>query len=411
VTNLAKTEVKKCERCGSSFNAQRFKVPAELFAEARGRDLWLGRGPCFLASICDPCIHQETAERKAEILRWCDSLAKWVSNRVIKTPCGNWAYPLTGAQVGFATDGSLRLLLTPDLKQPSKAQVLGPAETGEKARSRARELKETLARATAEVEQLRALASTGELAGIVHDEIETSGLIPALRDATETLQRQLFELATKDSHSAATSLAASASDSVALLDELALSKPEVVQAVARAWTVWPVHYNPRKETLRSLKADFKTLQVGTNAAQKWDTRATNLPSADKEQGQQYRDKVGSAAQATGFELMRIWTNETLRQVVADSRQKGCDDWPTWIVQVTQLPPLTKASAPRWFEAGWQMLEAVTPDGVVNIPELRPVGDGRANQARGTSTTAKEGERRRRIKEALKKAFCSRFGRK
>lgn len=123
----------------------------------------------------------ETAKRKAENLRYCDSLAKWVFDCVLEEPRGNGAYPLRDAQVAYAANGSLWLHLKSDLKESSKAQSLGPAETREKARSQARELKETLARATAEVEQLRALASTVKLAGIVKDEIESSGLIPALR--------------------------------------------------------------------------------------------------------------------------------------------------------------------------------------------------------------------------------------
>lgn len=340
-----------------------------------------------------------------------DALAKWAFNCVLKKPRGDGAYPFEAATIRLGPGGSLKLRLKQDLKESPEAPSLGPAETREKARSQARALKETLARASAEVDLLLALATTDEMAEIVADEMEAGNLTGAFMDAMKSFQHHLFRLALKGSREAATSLAVSASNSVALLDELARSKLEIVQAVAREWPIWPVHYNPRKEMLRSLAADFKTLQVGTNAAQKWDTKATNLPSADKEQGQQYRHIVGPIAQTMGFVLLAMQADKNLKHVVADAQRRSCEDWPAWIGHATELLPLTKASAPQWFKVGWQMLEAVSPEGVVNIPELQPVGDGRAKQSRSPSKTAKEGERRRRIKEALKKAFCHRFGRK
>ena len=184
----------------------------------------------------------------------------------------------------------------------------------------------------------------------------------------------------------------------------------LIQAEARKQSSWPVLYSPHPRQKRKLDKVMREIGLGEHYFQKlWGAR-----DVEKSPSRQFALRMGKT-------LHRIYSTPGLKfflsqqavGMVANQREKHllAQGWHLWMIRLCQLPELTKASAPAWFEVGWEALKEATGGNVASIPELAKLGE--SNVAYGVSIGLKSGAQSCRakdqIRKQLRKAFLVQFG--
>lgn len=235
-----------------------------------------------------------------------------------------------------------------------------------------------------------------------------------LAEAIDRLTMLLMDLAGKDAR-AAELLFLIAHDSVVGLENLEMSADSLrlVQAVASKQPIWPVLYSPLPRNKRTLDKAMKKLGLAEHNFQKLN-------------GARWAEKslAGKFAHRIGFTLQKIHFDRALRVCLSGANvmptQKWearlvAQGWPRWIVKLHQLPELTQASAPAWFEVGWEALKEATGGDVASNSELIKLGKSSADYGRSMAITKRGqlGKQTSRVEtqihRELKKAFLVRFG--
>ena len=216
----------------------------------------------------------------------------------------------------------------------------------------------------------------------------------------------------------------------------------LIQAEASKSSMWPVPYSPHPRRKRELNEAMRKIGLASHNFQKLQgARWTNKSLAGK-----YAHRIGSTLWEIHFdgnlrqclsrpcvmktiprteELASRYSPDTLKNLVVQTKDANSPErweqrlvsqgWPRWVVRLLQLPELTQASAPAWFEVGWEALKDATGGNVVSVPELASLGKSNADYARRKATTerGKLGKQTSRvevqIKSLVRKAFLKRFG--
>ena len=133
----------------------------------------------------------------------------------------------------------------------------------------------------------------------------------------------------------------------------------LIQAEASKQSLWPVPYSPHPRRKRELDKTMRKIKLGEHNFQKlWGAR-----DADK-------STAGKFARRMGSTLWVIYTvpglNYALRQPAGLNpelyeQELLAQGWHLWMIRLCQLPELTQASAPAWFEVGWEALKEATDE--------------------------------------------------
>jgi hypothetical protein len=238
-------------------------------------------------------------------------------------------------------------------------------------------------------------------------DLQRYGLAVHLGETIGAAQRQLVQLADAGVVRAVQVLAFYSFKGANELLELSRRNLPLLQSVARNYPAWPVNYSPHKDDIKELKDLIDRLGVATGSAERALGKWSNAPATD----QPHRAIVGSYANQIGHTLRTVHRDGILRQVL----RHNPNGWPAWVVRLVQLPPLTKASAPDWFDCGWAALKEAAGGSVASIKELRHVGDSNAAYAKRSCTSdkgrtgKKTGRIESQIRARLLEAFVARFG--
>jgi hypothetical protein len=235
-----------------------------------------------------------------------------------------------------------------------------------------------------------------------------------LGDAIGRLNRLLAELAGRNKW-ALQEFFIHSLQSVIELEKLSFREDTfpLIQAEASNQSMWPVPYSPHPRRKRELDQAMQKIGLGKHNFQKL-------------QGARWTDKsvAGKFAHRIGMTLYEIHfggsLNRALRRPAAANPKQWekhllAIGWRTWMIHLGQLPELTQASAPAWFEVGWEALKDATGGNVVSVPELASLGKSNADYGRRKATTERGrlGKQASRvevqIKSLLRKAFLKRFG--
>lgn len=226
----------------------------------------------------------------------------------------------------------------------------------------------------------------------------------ALRKTITHASEQLLALAKAGDCRAVKALADTAAWSSIKLEELGRTKPALVRSVASKFPWWPVALSPHKTNQQEMLTLIDKLGVATATPEIMRGRWRNAES----EFQPYRHTVGKYAVWIGQILRRVHANAPFCEAI----YRDPTAWPEWMTEARNLPPLTKATAPRWFKVGWKMLQGLAPSGgVTAIEELQPVGNSNAAhwEREGFSKTIQKSQRAGAIRKALRLAFLGRFG--
>jgi hypothetical protein len=179
----------------------------------------------------------------------------------------------------------------------------------------------------------------------------------------------------------------------------------LIQAEAHKQSMWPVPYSPHPRWKRFTEANMRRIELGKCNFQKlWSARASDKSTA------------GKFSKRIGFTLWQIYNTPFCKYYFSQQdNQLQSQGWYPWTIRLFRLPELTKASAPAWFDVGWELLKAATGGNVASVPELARLGKSNADYGRRNATTGRgqSGNQNSRvesqIKKLLQKAFLARFG--
>jgi hypothetical protein len=236
----------------------------------------------------------------------------------------------------------------------------------------------------------------------------------------------LVQLAKAGNQKAVERLAGHALGAAIALLKLTRNNLDLVKPVARQWGMWPVAYNPHKDSKSEMEAMIKKLQVGHAAPENVQGKWSNVNTVK----QPHRKVLGEYAFRMMQNVLRpLHESQTMRnRLIAEVRrdisflgnpppltkeekaQLVAQSWPAWIVDFVNLPPFSNKTAKDWFEVGWAALKEMAGGNVATIKELRPVGESRAKEWRdqGASVAQQENQRECSIHDQLLKYFLHRF---
>lgn len=322
-------------------------------------------------------------------------LAVWAFRELLGTPPSENPYPLKGAIARLESSKDAVLILPARKHAPRSRPELTKVET----RCKVFDLRETLARAKEQTQEILARGSDSEL----------TLLAKALGDFVGFAQSQILETAERGpgSWKAVETLAFFTLKAANELSELGRRRKELVKPVAERWAIWPAVYDPHPDALQELEAEMMALGVATKSPERRRAKWSNRPAKD----QPNRAVVGKYANRMLHTLQQIQFDGNLNQVV----RHNPTGWPKWIVSTVILPPLQKETAPQWFEAGWQLLTEAAGGDVTTLQALAPVGESNTLYAKRLATTLKgksspqTSRRKGDIRKALRKAFLARCG--
>ena len=358
-------------------------------------------------------------------------LAAWTYRR-LRNGKDSTPYPLEGASVYWQEGSNVKLEVPPPAKEPEPPKPL----TGQEAFGKIREIEMLYKQAAklageitapvnlkswleakpsikaskrlsaAPVESL-STAQKKELLKITSTPIVDSAIISiicsALFKAICDAQDQLVRLADVGIVNATQLLFDSTYIGANELLMLSRRNLKLVQHVARAQGYWPVNYSPHHEAIEELETMIDLLGVGKASPKREDGKWSNKPAVK----QAHRAVVGHFANSMFWTLVRINRDGTLRRFL----KHNPPGWPAWACKLVELPPITKTSAPAWFDCGFEALTEAARGSVAKIPKLKPVGQASADYHKGVGNSVKiqEQQREKRIRESLRAAFLERFG--
>lgn len=235
-----------------------------------------------------------------------------------------------------------------------------------------------------------------------------------LGDAIGRLNKLLVELARRNKW-ALQELFVHSLQSVIELENLSFRQDTfpLIQAEASKQSMWPVPYSPHPRRKRELDTAMRKIGLASRNFQKL-------------QGARWTDKsvAGEFAHRMGMTLYEIHFGGNLKRALCRPTAANPKQWEkhllaigwrTWMIRLGQLPELTQASAPAWFEVGWETLKDATGGNVISVPKLANLGKSNADYARRKATTerGKLGKQTSRIevqiKSLVRQAFLKRFG--
>jgi hypothetical protein len=251
-------------------------------------------------------------------------------------------------------------------------------------------------------------------------------LVRCLDNVVKHTNDLLVQFAEAGNQKAVERLAARALGTAITLLKLTRSGLDLVKPVARQWGMWPVAYNPHRDSKKEMEAIIKKLEVGCDAPENVQGRWSNVSTAK----QPHKKVLGIYTFRMMQNVLRpLHESPTMRnRLVAEVRkdisflgnpppltndekaQLITQSWPSWIVDLVNLPRFSNASAEDWFEVGWAALKQAADGKVANIPELKPIGHSRAEHWRHNefSKTIQESQREGLIHDRLRDAFLARF---
>lgn len=323
-----------------------------------------------------------------------DKLATWVFAELTKGVGGE--YPLLNVQMDLQPNGQ-GVLLPVQLNVPAPKNAPNSKPISEPVKIQ-RELKAISAKLRKD-------------ANFVTRYYSRSIAADDLGDAIGRLTNLLVDLAEKDA-TALHRLCGSTIASVIELEKMSFREDSLrmIQAEASKQSLWPVPYSPHPRRKRELDKTMRKIKLGEHNFQKlWGARDTDKSVAGK-----FARRMGSTLWIIyAVPGLRFFLSQQAVGMDVAQREKHllAQDWHLWMIRLCQLPELTKASAPAWFEIGWEALQDVTGGNVLSIPELAKLG--KTNAAYGESIGLKSGAQNCRAKEQirklLRKAFLARFG--
>ena len=180
-----------------------------------------------------------------------------------------------------------------------------------------------------------------------------------------------------------------------------------LKAVASLTPVWPVMMECCSRRTKAAVEYLKNIEQGTKAqislSPKWGTTWHNEGAVATHYARGIRIAVHSARTFFQSYDKKLETNGPLSR-------GAWENIPQWIKNAGKLAPLTKESAPQWFEIGWQLLVEKHKGHPENDEQLRKLGSFRRlhyvhqeqqknDTARTTQSNICDGIRQR-IREAL-----------
>lgn len=164
------------------------------------------------------------------------------------------------------------------------------------------------------------------------------------------------------------------------LEEFSYRQESFVQSYARKSARWPVMASLHSQHAKWNRAYLKRLGVGTESeiatheGKRWGIgRGGELSTATR-----YALAIEDTIQCNKLYVRhaKLWAeHEELRA-----------DWekiPQWAKACLTLKPLTKDTAAKWFEIGWQAILEYTNDKPEDVPELRALGAYRTKHSEHT----------------------------
>jgi len=184
-----------------------------------------------------------------------------------------------------------------------------------------------------------------------------------------------------------------------------------LKAIASLAPVWPVMMARCSRRAKAAVEYLKRIELGTKAqislSPKW---GNSWRKGDRDDGavathyaRGIRIAVHNARQFFQSYDKKLETNGPLSRA-------AWEKIPQWVKDAGRLPPLTKASAPRWFEIGWQLLVEKHnghPEQDENLGKLgsfrklhsKHIGQQKTVTARTAASNIRDGVKNR-IREAL-----------
>ena len=326
------------------------------------------------------------------LLPEAERLASWAFKKLLSAT-NSTPYPLTRASASWKQGGNWTLNVRPPrrVRTPRPRAPLTDSEVFRKTLA----LEKTPERAAKQADEIFAHAGPAN--------VNSGGLHLLLQKSVLRAQAQLVRLADMGNKHGVEALAVSTFSGTNELLELSRRNLTLVQTVARTYPFWPVNYSPHKDAIRELEALIERLGVAKASPERMRGKWSNTPATK----QAHRHVVGRYVNRMGFMLRQIREDGNLCQVLHHNPH----GWSALIVQLVQLPQLTKASAPDWFACGFEALTEAAGGSVANIAELKPVGDADAayRRRRRDSVRVQEQVRVRRIRQKLHDAFVDRWG--
>jgi hypothetical protein len=323
-----------------------------------------------------------------------DRLAIWTFAELTKGAGGE--YPLQNVRLNL---------------QPDSQGILVPAQLNVLAPKKPRRFK-PISEPVKIQRELKAICSKlRQDANLVTRYFSPSIIADDLAEAIDRLTKLLVDLAGKDA-TALHRLFGTALISVIELEKLSFREDSLrlIQAEASKQSLWPVPYSPHPRRKRELDKTMRKIKLGEHNFQRlWGARDT-----DKSPAGRFARRMGSALwtiySMPGF---RFFLSQQGVGMDANQREKHLvsQGWHLWMIRLCQLPALTQASAPAWFEVGWEALKEATGGNVASNSELAKLG--KSNAAYGDKIGLKSGAQNCRaedqIRKLLQKAFLARFG--
>jgi hypothetical protein len=251
-------------------------------------------------------------------------------------------------------------------------------------------------------------------------------LVACLDDVVKQANKLVIQFAIAGNRKAVERLAARSLGSAIALLKLTRSNLDLVKPVARQWCMWPVAYNPHRDSKKEMEEMIKKLEVGRVAPENVQGKWSNVNTAK----QSYKKVLGIYTFRMMQNVLRpLHDIPTMRtRLIAEARMNisflgnppplteeekkrlVVRGWPRWIVDLVNLPPFSNEAAKDWFEVGWVALKEMAGGNAATIKELRSVGESRAKEWRdqGASVAQQENQRECSIHDQLFKSFLHRF---
>jgi hypothetical protein len=197
------------------------------------------------------------------------------------------------------------------------------------------------------------------------------GIVLASVSAREALNN-LQALASSGDKEARDSLLELLCSAVGKLETFTYQHPELAREKARVLPLWPVCVSLHPLVMKDTRALLKRLEVGTASEIRH--------SAGARWGIGWGGVVSTATVWAGAIVETIRRNRTRMESVKRCYQQLRKRWPKetaakwrkipqWAKKCRTLPPLSKATAPQWFEIGWQVILEHTNGKPEDVPEL------------------------------------------
>jgi hypothetical protein len=160
------------------------------------------------------------------------------------------------------------------------------------------------------------------------------------------------------------------------LERYSLHDKGNLKAVAALAPVWPVILARGKQRANAIMDYLTRIEQGSKAqissSPKWGSSWGNEGAVATHYARAIRHAVGNARNFFRSYDSKLETNGPLSRA---AWQKN----PQWVKDAGKLLPLTKQSAPKWFEIAWHLLAEKHNGHPENDPQLRKLGEHRAGK--------------------------------